>query len=308
MPSALPLGSRSPARGHDPVLADEVCRLLSPRAGETVVDCTFGAGGHARRIAPALGEGGRYVAIDRDPEARDWFDAFADDVVCETRFVAGNFADVLPRLADQGLRADVVLMDLGLSSMQVDRPERGFSYSRQAPLDMRMDPTRGRSAADLVADASESELAAILRDLGCNMLQGYAFAAPMSAEALSGLTEGRAWRVRTRSEGLEPAEDLAVAVATEQAQRDDEPDQEPTRQPGADGPVPAGTGEDFFYPGAGDDTFQGAGSLARGPRRESVDLLADVDHRSLLTSHGVVANSCWSEAFGLATPVGRYWG
>jgi 16S rRNA (cytosine1402-N4)-methyltransferase len=166
MPSALPLGSRSPARGHDPVLADEVCRLLSPRAGETVVDCTFGAGGHARRIAPALGEGGRYVAIDRDPEARDWFDAFADDVVCETRFVAGNFADVLPRLADQGLRADVVLMDLGLSSMQVDRPERGFSYSRQAPLDMRMDPTRGRSAADLVADASESELAAILRDLG----------------------------------------------------------------------------------------------------------------------------------------------
>ncbi|MGD9571779.1 MAG: 16S rRNA (cytosine(1402)-N(4))-methyltransferase RsmH [Thermoleophilia bacterium] len=167
MPSALPLGSRSPAaRGHEPVLADEVVRLLAPRAGETVVDCTFGAGGHARRLAPSLGEGGRYIAIDRDPEARAWFDEFADDVVCEARFVHGNFADVLPRLAEQGLRADVVLMDLGLSSMQVDQPERGFSYSRQAPLDMRMDSGHGPSAADLVADASEADLARLMRDLG----------------------------------------------------------------------------------------------------------------------------------------------
>ena len=112
MPSALPLESRRPARGHEPVLADEVARMLALRPGETVVDCTFGAGGHARRLAPALGEGGRYIAIDQDPEAGDWFADLADDVVCETRFIRANFADALPRLVDQGLRADAVLMDL----------------------------------------------------------------------------------------------------------------------------------------------------------------------------------------------------
>jgi len=166
MPSALPLESRRPARGHEPVLADEVARMLALRPGETVVDCTFGAGGHARRLAPALGEGGRYIAIDQDPEAGDWFADLADDVVCETRFIRANFADALPRLADQGLRADAVLMDLGLSSMQVDRPERGFSYSRQAPLDMRMDPSRRTSAADLIADMPERELADVIRTYG----------------------------------------------------------------------------------------------------------------------------------------------
>ena len=166
MPSALPLESRRPARGHEPVLADEVARMLALRPGETVVDCTFGAGGHARRLAPALGEAGRYIAIDQDPEAGDWFADLADDVVCETRFIRANFADALPRLADQGLRADAVLMDLGLSSMQVDRPERGFSYSRQAPLDMRMDPSRRTSAADLIAQAPERELADVMRTYG----------------------------------------------------------------------------------------------------------------------------------------------
>ena len=166
MPSALPVESRRPARGHDPVLADEVVRLLAPRPGDTVIDATFGAGGHARRLAPALGQDGRYIAIDQDPEASAWFAGLAEDVVCETRFIRANFADALPRLADQGVRADAVLMDLGLSSMQVDQPERGFSYSRQAPLDMRMDPGREGSAADLVATASERELAEIIRTYG----------------------------------------------------------------------------------------------------------------------------------------------
>ena len=166
MPSALPLESRRPARGHEPVLADEVVRMLGLSPGETVVDCTFGAGGHARRLAPALGESGRYIAIDQDPEAGAWFSDLADDVVCETRFIQANFADALPRLVDQGLRADAVLMDLGLSSMQVDQTERGFSYSRQAPLDMRMDPGRPDSAADLVATASERELTDLMRTYG----------------------------------------------------------------------------------------------------------------------------------------------
>ncbi len=139
-------------------MADEVVRILAPRSGETVVDCTFGAGGHARRLAPALGPHGRYIAIDRDPEAERWFRELAQDVVCETRFLRGNFADVLGRLAEEGLAADAVLLDLGVSSMQIDRPERGFSYSRDAPLDMRMDPAGPTSAADIVATADARDL------------------------------------------------------------------------------------------------------------------------------------------------------
>lgn len=148
------------------MLVEEVVRLLAPRPGETVVDCTFGAGGHARALAAHLGTDGHYVAIDQDPEAIGWFEDLAEDAACHTRFVRGNFADALVQLEEEGLRADMVLMDLGLSSMQVDQPHRGFSYSRQAPLDMRMDPSRPRSAADLVADASEQELAQIIRTYG----------------------------------------------------------------------------------------------------------------------------------------------
>ncbi len=166
MSSALPVESRRPRSGHEPVMADEVVRMLGPGAGETVVDCTFGAGGHARRLAPALGENGRYIAVDQDPEAGSWFAELADDVVCETRFIRANFAEALPRLADQGVRADAVLMDLGLSSMQVDQTVRGFSYSRLAPLDMRMDPSLARSATDLVADTPERELAELMFRFG----------------------------------------------------------------------------------------------------------------------------------------------
>lgn len=162
----MPIESPSRVIPHRPVMADEVVRLLAPRSGETVVDCTFGAGGHARRLAPALGPHGRYVAIDRDPEAERWFRELSQDVVCEARFLQGNFADVLPRLAEEGLQADALLLDLGVSSMQIDRPERGFSYSRCAPLDMRMDPTARRSAADVVASAEAADLERWFRAYG----------------------------------------------------------------------------------------------------------------------------------------------
>jgi 16S rRNA (cytosine1402-N4)-methyltransferase len=165
LPSASRVASR-PANGHEPVLVDEVARLLAPAAGQTVVDCTFGAGGHARRLAPLLGATGVYVAIDQDPDARPWLEGLTEDVLCTTRFVRANFSDALPRLAEEGVRADAILMDLGLSSMQVDRPERGFSYSRQAPLDMRMDPGRPESAADLVARMGERELSDVFRTFG----------------------------------------------------------------------------------------------------------------------------------------------
>jgi 16S rRNA (cytosine1402-N4)-methyltransferase len=156
----------APGRPHQPVMAEEVVRLLAPAPGATIVDCTFGAGGHAARLAPALGPGGCYIAIDRDPTVAEHVEALAASVECRVRFLRRNMADALPDLVAEGVRADALLMDLGLSSMQVDRPERGFSYSRQAPLDMRMDPGQPRSAADLVAEAGEAELAGIFRVLG----------------------------------------------------------------------------------------------------------------------------------------------
>jgi 16S rRNA (cytosine1402-N4)-methyltransferase len=149
---------------HDPVLLHETVDLLGPPAGGTVVDGTFGGGGHARAIAERLGPDGLLVAIDRDPDARERFDAFAAEVACATRFVAADFAAGLQQLAEEGLRADGVLLDLGLSSFQVDTRARGFSYSADAPLDMRMDPTAGESAADAVATWDERRLARVLRD------------------------------------------------------------------------------------------------------------------------------------------------
>ncbi|MCB0882669.1 MAG: 16S rRNA (cytosine(1402)-N(4))-methyltransferase RsmH [Thermoleophilia bacterium] len=151
---------------HAPVLLDEIVELLAPRAGDVVVDCTFGAGGHARALADEIGPDGTYIAIDQDPDVKPLFAAFAQNSACAARFVRANFADALADLRAEGVRADVILMDLGLSSMQIDRPERGFSYSRQAPLDMRMDPSRPESAATLVATASEADLTRWMRDYG----------------------------------------------------------------------------------------------------------------------------------------------
>ena len=162
LPSALPN-----ATDHVPVLADEVRELLAVQPGETVVDATFGAGGHASLLARDLDGRGRLVAIDRDPTVRPFFEGFRrrhGDL--QTRFLRGEGDVVLGQLAGNGFRADAVLMDLGVSSMQIDRPERGFSYATDAPLDMRMDPTAPLSAADLVNEESERELATIFRRLG----------------------------------------------------------------------------------------------------------------------------------------------
>jgi hypothetical protein len=126
------------------------------------------------------------------------------------------------------------------------------------------------------------------------------------AETFARLAEGRSAWGSAAAKRLQPAEDLAVAIATEQAQSDDEPDHEPSRQSGAEGGILAGTRQDLFHLCARDDTFQSAESHLRGPRRERVGFLANVDHRSLLANHGVVANSCWQEALFLASAVERY--
>jgi 16S rRNA (cytosine1402-N4)-methyltransferase len=153
-------------RTHVPVLAAEVIELGDPGPGDTVIDCTFGAGGHARLIADRIGPTGTLVGIDRDPAAEERFEELATEVACETRFVRASYADGLEELLAEGLEADLVLFDLGVSSMQLDARERGFSYSYDAPLDMRMDPTAGSSAADLVAEMEPGRLAQVFRTFG----------------------------------------------------------------------------------------------------------------------------------------------
>jgi 16S rRNA (cytosine1402-N4)-methyltransferase len=162
----LPNVLRNNAADHVPVLADEVRELLAVRPGETVVDATFGAGGHSRLLAEDLRGDGKLIAVDRDPSVRAYFDRFRAHAGVSARLLRGDFSVVLNQLAANDVRADAILLDLGVSSMQLDRPERGFSYATDAPLDMRMDPSAELSARELVNGADERELMLIFRRYG----------------------------------------------------------------------------------------------------------------------------------------------
>src|SRR5438132_4362036 len=163
----LPNVLRPNATDHVPVLAEEVREALALRPGETFVDATFGSGGHAELLAADLRGKGKVIAIDRDPSARTYFDRFhATRPRITSRFLRGEFSLVLEQLAQNGVEADAVLLDLGVSSMQIDRPERGFSYAVDAPLDMRMDPSAEVTAAGIVNEAAERDLATIFKRYG----------------------------------------------------------------------------------------------------------------------------------------------
>ena len=151
---------------HIPVLAGELIDLLDPRDGEVAVDCTVGGGGHARLIAERIGPEGTLIGIDRDPVAEERFAELADEVSCQTRFIRADFITGLERLIEEGAGADIVYLDLGMSSMQVDTWERGFSYAYDAPLDMRMDPSQELSAHDIVNTWDERRIARLLREYG----------------------------------------------------------------------------------------------------------------------------------------------
>lgn len=152
--------------GHIPVLAGELVSLLDPRPGDVAIDATFGAGGHAGLVAERIGPEGLLVAIDRDPEAQERFEELAPGMACSTRFISASFAEGLRQLRDEGLQADVAWFDFGVSSMQIDTPERGFSYSAEAPLDMRMDPRQGQPASEIIAGWDERRLARAFREYG----------------------------------------------------------------------------------------------------------------------------------------------
>src|SRR3982750_4907068 len=161
LPSVLPTET-----DHVPVLAHEVLEALEPRPGQTVIDGTFGAGGHATLLAARLRGEGKLIAIDRDPTVTPFFERFRRATAAKTRLLHGEFSTVLEQLAENGVRADAILLDLGVSSMQLDRPERGFSYAADAPLDMRMDPSQERSARVVVNEEDERALADIFKRYG----------------------------------------------------------------------------------------------------------------------------------------------
>src|SRR5215203_62991 len=161
LPSVLPTET-----DHVPVLAGEVLAGLDPRPGHTIVDATFGAGGHAELLANRLRGEGKLIAIDRDPTVAPYFERVRRAGGVKARLLHGEFSSVLRGLADNGVHADAILLDLGVSSMQLDRPERGFSYAADAPLDMRMDTAADLSARELVNEADERELGLIFKRYG----------------------------------------------------------------------------------------------------------------------------------------------
>jgi 16S rRNA (cytosine1402-N4)-methyltransferase len=159
---------KTPAGTHRPIMVEEVLRCLRPAPGEVAVDCTLGGGGHARAILERVQPGGRLIGLDVDPlelprtEAHLRAAGFGPETFTAHH---ANFA-ALPRvLAAEGLTAvDMMLADLGVSSMQLDNPDRGFNYKEPGPLDMRMNPSRGESASQLLARISEEKLARLLEE------------------------------------------------------------------------------------------------------------------------------------------------
>ncbi|HEU4622899.1 MAG TPA: 16S rRNA (cytosine(1402)-N(4))-methyltransferase RsmH [Burkholderiaceae bacterium] len=193
---------------HQSVLLEESLLALRVRAHGVYVDATFGRGGHSRAVLARLGAQGRLVAFDKDPEA-----IAAAATIDDPRFsiVHAGFVDLGPELDARGIdRVDGVLFDLGVSSPQLDDPRRGFSFRYDGPLDMRMDTTRGASAADFVASAAEGELARVIRDYG---------------EERFAVSVAKAITARRAQQPITRTSDLAAIVA--RAVRSREPGQDP---------------------------------------------------------------------------------
>jgi 16S rRNA (cytosine1402-N4)-methyltransferase len=195
---------------HVPVLLQEAVDGLQVRANGLYVDCTFGRGGHSRLILARLGSDGRLVAIDRDPDAVQ-----AAREIDDPRFTIlhGAFGRLAELLQGAGVtRAQGILLDLGVSSPQLAHETRGFSFRRDAPLDMRMDPTRGRTAAEWLAAASENEIREVIRSYGEERFAKQIAAAIVAARARGalGTTRQLAALVAEAVPSREPRQDPAT--------------------------------------------------------------------------------------------------
>jgi 16S rRNA (cytosine1402-N4)-methyltransferase len=194
---------------HRPVLLSEAVEALAIRADGTYLDATFGRGGHSRAILAALGPSGRLIALDRDPQA-----IAAAQEISDPRFaiVHAHFSQLGEVLEAAGVgQIDGALFDLGVSSPQIDEAERGFSFRMDGPLDMRMDPTRGESAAQWLARADESDIREVIKDYGEERFAKQIAAAIVAARAAEPLGRTRQLAklvgeaVRTREAGQDPA-------------------------------------------------------------------------------------------------------
>jgi 16S rRNA (cytosine1402-N4)-methyltransferase len=194
---------------HAAVLRDEAIEALKVRADGVYVDCTFGRGGHSRAILARLGARGRLIAFDRDPEA-----VRAAEEIRDERFtiVQGRFSRLAAMLTDIGVTyADGIILDLGVSSPQLDDAQRGFSFRADGPLDMRMDPGSGMSAAQWLATASESQIREVIRDYGEERFAKQIAAAIVAARSRGSIGTTRelaalvAKAVPTREPGQDPA-------------------------------------------------------------------------------------------------------
>ncbi|VXB44542.1 16S rRNA (cytosine(1402)-N(4))-methyltransferase RsmH [Massilia sp. 9I] len=204
---------------HRTVLLDEAVdalNLVGERANGTYIDGTFGRGGHSRLILSRLGPQGRLVAFDKDPQAI----ATAEGVQ-DARFtiVHDSFATMQDALAARGIdQVDGILLDLGISSPQVDDASRGFSFRQDGPLDMRMDTTRGMSAAEWLATATEQQLEKVIRDYGEERFAFQIAKAIVARRAVQPISTTRelaaivADTVKTREKGKDPATRTFQAV------------------------------------------------------------------------------------------------
>jgi 16S rRNA (cytosine1402-N4)-methyltransferase len=190
---------------HEPVLLAESLEALAIRPDGTYVDGTFGRGGHSRAILSRLGQSGRLIALDRDPAAEEAARTIADARFTFFRIAFSRLNEVL------AAPVDGMLFDLGVSSPQLDDAARGFSFRHDGPLDMRMDPTRGESAADFLAQAEEQQLREVIRDYGEERFAKQIAAAIVAARGGEPLVRTRqladlvAKAVRTREPGQDPA-------------------------------------------------------------------------------------------------------
>jgi 16S rRNA (cytosine1402-N4)-methyltransferase len=167
LPVETHAGSRQDAPAHLPVLSSEVMQWLDPKPGGRYCDVTVGMGGHARLVLEQSAPDGKLIGMDRDPSALEVARALLQPFGDRVTLVHARFSQAREVLEQLGMvPVDGFLVDLGVSSPQLDRPERGFSFRYDGPLDMRMDPTAGETAADLIARVDEDELAQVIRDYG----------------------------------------------------------------------------------------------------------------------------------------------
>ena len=201
---------------HRPVLLEESIAGLAVRAAGVYVDGTFGRGGHSRAILARLGPSGRLIALDRDPEAEAAARSLADS---RFRFFRATFSSVGAILREEGLeKVDGMLFDLGVSSPQLDDPARGFSFRADGPLDMRMDPSAGPSAAEWLATAEQQEITEVIRSHGEERFAKQIAAAIVAARGREPLRRTKqladlvGQAVRTREPGQDPATRTFQAV------------------------------------------------------------------------------------------------